>query len=168
MMQSCKGHVIQFFPFAPVLLVLRMTGGAFSCPSFCFFLPKTCCFFLWLPLWPCPNCVILSSSSAFLARGKQCCWISSDLLHVLLPQSLSRSFEMAVASSLCMLFYLSLQWQGEMALQETQLLLWVVSGEMRGMEKIKHFSNILEDLRPSMGGSTYSLISHKCYISNDL
>ena len=94
MMQSCKAHVIQLFPFAPVPLVLRTTGGVFSCPFICFFLHKACCFFLWLPLWPCPNHVILSPSSAFLALGKQCCWIGSDLLHVLLPQSLSRSFEM--------------------------------------------------------------------------
>lgn len=93
MVQSCKPRVIQLFPFAPVPLVLRTTGEVFGCPFICFFLHKTCCFFLWLPLWPCPNHVILSPSSAFLARGKQCYWIRSDLVRVLLPQSLSRSFE---------------------------------------------------------------------------
>lgn len=93
MVQSCKPHVIQLFPFAPVPLVLRTTGGVFGCPLICFFLCKTCCFLLWLPLWPCPNCVIRSPSSAFLARGMQGYWISSDLVRVLLPHFLSRSFE---------------------------------------------------------------------------
>lgn len=74
----------------------------------------------------------------------------------------------AVVLSLCRLFSISLPWQEEMTLQETQLLLWVVSGAMRGMEKIKHFSKILEALRPSVGGSTYSLILHKSYVSSDL
>lgn len=93
MVQSCKPHVVQLCPFAPVPLVLQATGGVFGCPFICFFLHKTCCFFLWLPLWPCPNCGTLSPLSAFLARGKQCCWISSAPLHVLLLQCLSRSFE---------------------------------------------------------------------------
>lgn len=123
-----------------VLLVFQTTGGVFRLSFICFFLCRTSCTFfggffcghaLAVLLWA--LCQLSWQLGSF--------WINSDLLHslsVVEQKFQNRQWHHPWACCSTSPCHDSRKW-----LQETELLLQVVVGERRTLEKIKHFSKIL-------------------------
>lgn len=112
-----------------------------------------------------PYLCILNPETDSLAHTKPYCWFISDLFYVL-PQASCRSFKMGTGFILMPSYHCLLHtavWGRGLAGSTA------VAVERWGARwRTEHFSNVLQALRPSVEGSTYSVALHKSCISRYL